>query len=661
MFFACHQRGSVPAAWKVARLSPIFKKGDASSCESYRMIAVNSVLYRLYAGVQRDLLTSWAVRAGAISESQFGFVPGRDTMQPTFILRHLVAEAKHAANSGGPRGCSRLFVAFLDFSQAYDRVDRRALWAHLEQIGTPPGLIQSIQGLYAGDAYTLVDGQRRTPLIHPTLGVKQGCPLSPLLFALFVNDFESRVAACAVHGAPLRGSNRRVSHLFYADDLALISRSWQGLQALLDGTCQFSRGKGMLVNVQKSKIVVFNTRVLPVRRSPGGPVARWLYQGQELEVVGAFKYLGLELHSELNMVLTQEPWARAMFGAIQKVHGIARDMGVRKSIWAMARLYQTYACGVGLYGCQIWGSRFAHMSRVFESGVARRQLCMLKNLVGAKRYTANWPVLHELGATPCHTYFVKALLKFQKKLITANSPLLTEVMRADADLARSGGMGCWTAEFALALKSIGDAAGSPEVGARLHSAALEGRQVEDGVEVRPGAVLALLRSAHLSQAWSGLDGIRDIRVPDLPQRKLLTYFAWFRIPDQAALPAYLRGLPSHHHEMKQLARFRLGSHSLGVETGRYNRVPWQDRRCARCPAEFLDQLSCAVDDEEHAIFDCVGFQEQRLGTPGVVSLLTQCPRDVRAFMAADGATVRRYISGIMDKLDQLAAEERLPG
>jgi hypothetical protein len=519
--------------------------------------------------------------------------------------------------------------------------------------------------MYEGDAYTLVDGERQTPLIHPSMGVKQGCPLSPLLFALFVNDFESRVPACSVHGAPLRGSARKVSHLFYADDLALLSRTWQGLQALLDGVGVFSQSKGMHVNVQKSKIVVFNSRVLPVRRRPGGPVARWLYQGQELEVVGAFKYLGLELHSELNMVLTQEPWARAMFGAIQKVHGIARDLGVRKCIWAMASLYQTYACGVGLYGCQIWGPRFAHMSRVFESGVARRQLCMLKNLVGAKRSTANWPVLHELGATPCHTYFVKALLKFQRKLITANSPLLVEAMKADADLARSGVMGCWTAEFALALKSIGEVAGSPEVGARLYSAALEGRQVEDGVEVRTGAVLALLRSAYLNQAWRGFGGIRDIRAPDLPQgisqRKLLTYYAWFRIHDQVALPAYLRGLPSHHHEMKQLARFRLGSHSLGVETGRYNRVAWQDRRCSRCPAEYLNQLSCAVDDEEHAIFDCVAFQEQRVGTPGLISLLTQCPRDVRAFMAADTCTVRRFICGIMDKLDQLAAEERLPG
>jgi hypothetical protein len=58
-----------------------------------------------------------------------GFFPGRNTLQPMFILRHL----KHAAQKVKPKGSSRLHVAFNDFKQAYDTIPRLKLWEHLER------------------------------------------------------------------------------------------------------------------------------------------------------------------------------------------------------------------------------------------------------------------------------------------------------------------------------------------------------------------------------------------------------------------------------------------------------------------------------------------------------------------------------------------------
>ncbi|KAJ9531945.1 hypothetical protein QJQ45_003656 [Haematococcus lacustris] len=109
------------AAWKVARISPLFKDTDPTNFNKYRMLAVSSVLYRLYANVLQHVLTAWCMTHKVLPAEQFGFIPGRSTMQPMFILRHLV----HAQKAIVDAKHRRLFTAFIDFKQAYDHIPRQ--------------------------------------------------------------------------------------------------------------------------------------------------------------------------------------------------------------------------------------------------------------------------------------------------------------------------------------------------------------------------------------------------------------------------------------------------------------------------------------------------------------------------------------------------------
>jgi hypothetical protein len=65
-----------------------------SSPQNYRLLANNGCIYRLFANVVRDLLMDWALADHQIPDSQFGFCPTRNTNQPIFILRHILATAK---------------------------------------------------------------------------------------------------------------------------------------------------------------------------------------------------------------------------------------------------------------------------------------------------------------------------------------------------------------------------------------------------------------------------------------------------------------------------------------------------------------------------------------------------------------------------------------
>ena len=111
---------------------------------------------RLHINVLRAIMTSWCQRYHKIPDTQFGFYPGRSTLQPIFILRHV----QHAAQTLHPHGSSRLHAAFIDFKQAYDCVPRQKLWQHLENTGMPVQL-SIIKNLYQDDEYILVDGDKK--------------------------------------------------------------------------------------------------------------------------------------------------------------------------------------------------------------------------------------------------------------------------------------------------------------------------------------------------------------------------------------------------------------------------------------------------------------------------------------------------------------------
>jgi hypothetical protein len=103
------------------------------------------------------------------------------------------------------------------------------------------------------------NGPDRGPSVDSSSGVKQGDPLSPLLFGLFIDRVEAwlqeRAPQC---GVPLMGELLRV--LLYADYLTLLASSPADLQALLDALQEFCVANSLHVNVAKSAVVVFGKR-----------------------------------------------------------------------------------------------------------------------------------------------------------------------------------------------------------------------------------------------------------------------------------------------------------------------------------------------------------------------------------------------------------------
>ncbi len=109
--------------------------------------------------------------------------------------------------------------------------------------------------LYQDGVFILVDGDKMSKEIMATQGLKQGCPLSPLLYALFTNDLGKFLNTS--DGAMTALQTAKISHCEYADDIALTTNTAHHLQLQLDGFHTYTALKGLTLNVHKTKIMAF--------------------------------------------------------------------------------------------------------------------------------------------------------------------------------------------------------------------------------------------------------------------------------------------------------------------------------------------------------------------------------------------------------------------
>jgi hypothetical protein len=165
------------------------KSGDLTNCTNYRGLTLLPALSTLSSNLLLQRLSLHV----ALNDHQYGFRHGRRTADALFALEATVRPRVQR----GDITC--LFV--LDWSKAYDRVMHHAFLARLAEKGVTGKLWRLIDALYQRcSARACIDGCQSEPLaVH--CGVAQGCPLSPFLYAVFIDGMLASVhSECADAG-----------------------------------------------------------------------------------------------------------------------------------------------------------------------------------------------------------------------------------------------------------------------------------------------------------------------------------------------------------------------------------------------------------------------------------------------------------------------------
>ena len=150
-------------------------------------------------------------------------------------------------------------------------------------MGIPDHPICLLRNLCAGQEATVKTGHGTTDWFQIGKGVCQCCILSPCLFNLYA-EYIIRNAGLEETQAGIKIARRTINNLRCADDTTLMEESEEELKSLLMKVKEESEKVGLKLNIQKTKVVA------------SGPITSWEIDGETVETVSDFVFLGSKNH-----------------------------------------------------------------------------------------------------------------------------------------------------------------------------------------------------------------------------------------------------------------------------------------------------------------------------------------------------------------------------
>lgn len=292
---------------------------------------------KIFISILTARLTNYVETGGLLPEFQFGFRKGRSTISATQTLSDII---ENRLRSG-----RRTHVCYIDFTKAFDKVDRGLLFKKLIKLGIPHKICILISFIFDNTKTAIRSGKYMSEQFITRNGVPQGAEISPVLFALFISDIGDSLPKS---GIEFNGVN--IPYLAYADDLAQPSTSQEELENQINSLVGYCNENKLVINVTKTKEMVFYKGRLPKMKLLS------IY-GKEIDHVNTFCYLGVTFSSKLSFsehIKLQNMKARTKIGFLYT------KFNIQMLPFQLAKkIFHIYVVPIFSYGIAIWWNKIS--------------------------------------------------------------------------------------------------------------------------------------------------------------------------------------------------------------------------------------------------------------------------------------------------------------
>jgi len=471
-----------------------------------------------------------------------------------------------------------LYVCFVDFKKAFDRVWQNALLYKLKRLGIGTLFFNLIKSMYSKINLAVKSSGTLSNLFGSNIGIRQGDPLSPIFFNIFINDLPDIFTENSYPPKLLKTS---IPALMYADDLILLSCSKEGLQSSLNNLENYCNIWALDVNMNKTKVIVFNSTSKTIK----GEV---FFNGKNVEFVRQYTYLGVTFSSGGKFTDAKQSLTGKGLKAYFK---LCKSLGRNTPHIKMSlHIFEHVVKPILLYGSEIWGcfdtsSRKLlrcdpcyRITKAFDN-ITQNTVCMkfYKFILGLPRSADNNAILGELGQYPLYNDIVCRMLKYWVRLESLpDDHLLKEAYLCNLQLQEKG---TWGSSIRYILEEL-----------KLNEFWINKPKNNSVVNKAKKSLKENFENVWLKDLFN------DNRKIIGHKRKLRTYRT-FKINFE--LENYLSVIKNVEYR-QNLLRFRISSHKLQIETGRYPYKPEHERTCKVCKTDV-------IENEYHFLLDCTAY------------------------------------------------------
>ena len=521
-----------------------------------------SCIGKLFTSVLNSRLYAFLTNENMLGNEQAGFRPKHSTLDHIFAL-HIISKfyIDHK---------KQLFCAFVDYSKAFDFINRTHLWQKLLNSKINGKLFDVIKNMYKNAKSQVSYKNNLSNLFPCQVGVRQGENLSPLLFAIYLNDFNEFLSEKYNGLSKISDSISnelqiylKIFCLLYADDTLILAESAKDLQEALKGLHTYCNKWALNVNLDKTKVIIFS-------RGKVKKFKPFKFGDNTIDVVDDYVYLGttFNYNGTFNKAKSKQALQakKATFSLITKIKQL--NLTFETSV----ELFERLIIPVLLYGSEIWGYENPKQLQTMVNNVMRKFLRLHKS-------TPMCMINGELGLKEVSEYIDNRIMNFWFQVETGEESKISTILYKWIKILHNKNIysSAWIGKVETTLEHMGMSS--------LFDVTTNTQKswFKNNTKIRLNNIYANIWSESVFNNSVCL----NYRVMTVAKKT----------------QTYILKLPKKYVYI--LCKFKCANHRLPIVEGRYTGIPVHERTCTLCTTND-------IGDEFHYLFNCTFFHAQRV-------------------------------------------------